>query len=238
VACAYSEAGGRLVLIDRDHEGLGVTLEACNVEGTPGGHIAEVCDVTDEQAVASVFDESSRRVGPIDVLFNNAGIEGQVAAIDDYAIDEFTRVLEVNVIGAWLCLKHAVKNMGEAGGAIVNTASAAGSLASLPGSSAYVASKHAVLGLTRNAAAELVGRGIRVNAVLPGPVDTRMMRSLEGQIEGMDAGQARALFSSNVPMNRYATASEVAAMVLFLSTSASSYITGGAYCVDGGFSAV
>ena len=136
-------------------------------------------DVADEASVASVVAAAVSVLGGISIFFNNAGIEGAVHPITEYPLAEFRRVLDVNVIGVFLGLKHVIPVMlAGAGGAIINTSSTAG-LTGTPGVSAYNASKHTVIGLTRSAAAEWAARGIRINAVSPGPIDSRMMASLE-----------------------------------------------------------
>jgi NAD(P)-dependent dehydrogenase (short-subunit alcohol dehydrogenase family) len=149
--------------------------------------------------------------------------------------------MSINVRGVWLNLKRAVSLMLEQDGrgSIVNTSSGAG-LRGLPLLSAYVASKHAVIGLTRTAAVELAETGIRVNAVCPGPIETRMMGSLEEQkaeLAGGAPADARAGYAAPIPMRRYGTAREVAETVAFLASDAASYITGAAITVDGGGSA-
>ena len=171
------------------------------------------------------------------MLFNNAGIEGQIAHVQDYDQATFERVVRINLLGVWLNLARVTSAMlaAGAGGSIVNTASGA-ALRGLPFMSAYVASKHAVLGLTRTAAVELAGAGIRVNAICPGPVATRMMDSLERQHEaiGTSAAEAREALTANIPAGRYGHPEEIAELVLFLSSDAASFITGAAMPIDGG----
>jgi NAD(P)-dependent dehydrogenase (short-subunit alcohol dehydrogenase family) len=197
-------------------------------------------DVSDAGDVERYFDAAAAALGGVDVLFNNAGVEGLVAPVHEYDEREFDRVMRVNVKGAWLNLARAVRGMLAAGGgSIVNTASGA-AMRGLPQLSAYVASKHAVLGLTRTASVELAGAGIRVNAVCPGPIETRMMDSLERQASGAAAvsvEEAREAYAAGIPMARYGGAGEVAELVAFLASVAASYITGAAVSIDGGQSA-
>ena len=170
-------------------------------------------------------------------MFNNAGIEGAIARIEDYDEETFERVLRVNVVGVWLTMKFAIPAVRESGGgSIINTASALG-LVGIPGMGAYAASKHAVLGLTRTAALELATENVRVNAICPGPIGTRMMDSIE-ELSGFDEpGAARELYESAVPMGRYGTPEEVAQLVCYLGSDASSFVTGAAFPIDGGVTA-
>src|SRR6185312_15384356 len=170
----------------------------------------------------------------VDCFFNNAGIEGKVSPIVDYDEAVFDAVLGVNVKGVFLGLKHVLPEMiRQGGGAIVNTASVAG-LVGTPGMPAYVASKHAVIGLTKTAAGEVARQGIRVNAVCPGPVDTRMIHSLEAQLNPADPAAVGRRYQAAQPTGRYTTAEEIANTVLFLCSDLASNTTGAQYVVDGG----
>lgn len=194
-------------------------------------------DVTDEAAFGKVVTAAVETFGTIDIFFNNAGIEGPVAPIPDFPTDAFRRVIEVNVTGIFLGLKLVIPVMAKAGrGSIINSSSVAGLIGS-PGLCAYVASKHAVLGLTRAAAVEWGAKGIRVNCINPGPIESRMMASIE---EGASPGGAAAVhegFAATIPMKRYGTPDEVAGLVAFLASDDAAYINGGAYTVDGGMTA-
>ena len=157
--------------------------------------------------------------------------------ITDYAIDTFDKVMAVNVRGVWLGLKYAAPEIAKrGGGSIVITSSVAG-VRGAAGVSAYIASKHAVIGLMRTAALEMAAKKIRVNTVNPAPVDTRMMRSLEAGFQPDDPGQAKEMMSAMVPLQRYAEPVEVARIMLFLASDESSYCSGGVYMVDGGMTA-
>ena len=172
--------------------------------------------------------------GAIDCFYNNAGIEGSVAPTAEYDEEMFDRVMAVNVKGVFLGLRHVLPVMIKQGrGAVVNTASVAGLVAS-PGMPAYVASKHAVIGLTKTAAGEVARAGVRVNAVCPGPIDTRMIHSLESMLNPDDPASVGARYQSNIPIGRYGTAEEVANVVLFLCSDLAGNITGAQYVVDGG----
>jgi len=157
-----------------------------------------------------------------------------VAADVTRSADVQNYVKLVNVKGVFLGLRHVLPVMiGQGRGAVVNTASVAGLVAS-PGMSAYVASKHAVIGLTKTAAGEVARSGVRVNAVCPGPIDTRMIHSLESMLNPDDPSSVGSRYQSNIPIGRYGTAEEVANLVLFLSSDLASNITGAQYVVDGG----
>ena len=193
-------------------------------------------DVSDEASYAAVVAKTVATYGKIDIFFNNAGIEGPSAQIPDFPLDGFRRVIEVNVVGVFLGLKLVIPLMIKAGsGSIINSSSVAGMTGS-PGLCGYVASKHAVLGLTRAAAVECGGKGVRVNCINPGPIDSRMMTSIEKGL-GAKADEVHDAFAATIPMKRYGTPAEVAGLVAFLASDDAGYVNGGAYTVDGGLTA-
>lgn len=197
----------------------------------PGAQVVHA-DMTDEASVAAMVAAALADGGRIDAFFNNAGVEGPIAPIADYPADDFRRVMAVNVEGVFLGLKHVMPAMLAAGaGAIVNTSSVAG-LGGAPGMAGYVASKHAVLGLTRVAALEGAARGVRVNSVHPGPISGRMMGSIDA-----GAGSEEARRATAIPQQRYGRPEEVAAVVAFLLSDAAAYVNGAAYAVDGALTA-
>ena len=227
----FAENGAKLVLVGTSTEKT--EQKARDLGLKEGDYLALAADVSKENDVKAYVDASMERFGRIDVFFNNAGVEGSVANTADITSDDMEKVYAVNLMGVHYGLKHVLKVMlKQKSGSIINTASLAG-LRGFPGMGAYVASKHAVVGLTRSAALEVALDGIRVNAVCPAPVETRMMESIEKVFgEG-----ARENFEKGVPMNRYANPEEIGQLVYFLASDKASFITGGIYPIDGGQSA-
>lgn len=231
----FSEAGARIVATDLDQAALDRLRQTLAEAGqdilTLSGDVSRASDA------AHMIDQAVRAFGGVDVLVNNAGIEGVVESLESYPDDMFDRVMAVNVRGVFLGMKHAVPAMrARGGGAIINLASVAG-VSGSAGVCAYNASKHAVIGLTRSAAAQLGADGIRVNAVCPSPVTGRMMESLERGIMPEDPAAARLAGEANIPMQRYACAEEVSNLILYLAGPQASFLNGGAYMVDGGLTA-
>ncbi len=194
-------------------------------------------DVTDEASFAAAVAATVTAYGRIDVFFNNAGIEGVGAPIPDYPLDAFRKVIDVNVIGVFLGLKLVIPIMAKAGkGSIINSSSVAGLVGS-PGLCAYVASKHAVLGLTRTAAVEWGAKGVRVNCINPGPIESRMMAAIEKGLSPDAAAAVHAGIANAIPMKRYGTPAEVAGLVAFLASDDAGYLNGAAFAIDGGMTA-
>ncbi len=192
-------------------------------------------DVTKEEDVINDVNRTKEKFGRIDVLFNNAGIEGQVAPITEQTAENLDNVLNVNVKGVFFGMKHVLPVMIEQqSGSIINTSSIAGWIG-FPGIAPYVASKHAVIGLTKNAALEFVETGVRVNAISPAPIETRMMRAVEAGQDPEKAAEMKEAYTRAIPMKRYGEPEEVANLVLFLASDRSSFITGSTYLIDGGF---
>lgn len=228
----FAEEGASVVAVDLSAEALAETVTL--VEGAGAAALAVEADVTRSADVQRYAAAAKERFGRIDVFFNNAGIEGWVGPLVNYPEDQFDRVLAVNVKGVWLGMKHVGPLIAASGGgAIVNTASVAG-LGGTPGIIAYGASKHAVIGMTKSAALEFAPAKVRVNAVCPSPVETRMMRSLE---RGMNADEPEAVhkqLAAGIPMGRYAEPDEIAALVAFLGSADAQFITGSIIPIDGG----
>ena len=229
----FVHEGAKVVLVDIDENAL---KEAVQTIGNNAAGIV-VADVTDPIQVQQYIQSALDRHGRIDVFLNNAGIEGVVKPIHEYPVEVFDRVIAVNVRGVWLGMKYMIPVMTEAGGgSIIITSSIAGIKGS-PLVSAYVASKHADVGIMRTAALECAETGIRVNAVNPAPIETRMMRSLEKGLMPESPSEAKEAFQEMMPIGRYGTPEDVAQMMLFLASDESQYCTGGVYMVDGGTSA-
>ena len=231
-ALGFAGRGAKVVIVDRDAAGGEATAGIVRQKG--GEALFVQADVTDAKSVQAYVKKAVDTYGRIDCFHNNAGIEGKVANIVDYDEAMFDSVISVNVRGVFLGMKYVLKQMlAQKGGAIVNTASTAGLMGS-PGMNAYVASKHAVLGLTKTASGEVARQGIRVNAVCPGPIDTRMIHDLEKQLNPSDPGKVESTYQASIPIGRYGTAEEVANTVLFLCSDLAGNITGAHFVVDGG----
>jgi NAD(P)-dependent dehydrogenase (short-subunit alcohol dehydrogenase family) len=235
----FAAEGARVVLVDLNEAGLQSVVQAI------GNDVASyvVADTTQPDQAQNYIAAAVERHGCIDIFVANAGVEGEIHPIPDYPVDIFDRVLAVNVRGVWLGLKYAIPAMRDrGGGSIIITSSTAGIRAS-KGMSAYITSKHAVIGLMRTAAIECAPLGIRVNCVNPAPTETRMMRSIEEMVvsapgsPSLTVDEAKRASAARIPLQRYGNPEEVAEMMLFLASDESSFCTGGVYMVDGGVSA-
>lgn len=230
-ALRLASEGAKVLVVDASEPAAAETVR--RIRGVGGTAEVFVADVTQPPQVAAYAQAGADMGGGvIDAFHNNAGIEGVVAPVVSHPDDEFDRVIAVNVKGVFLGMKHVLPFM-RAGGAIVNTGSTAG-MVGAAGCVAYIASKHAVVGMTRTAALEQAELGIRVNAVCPGPVKGRMMESLE---EGFGEG-AHASVLKIMPIGRYGEHEEIASMVAFLLSDESSFSTGALFVADGGQTAV
>jgi NAD(P)-dependent dehydrogenase (short-subunit alcohol dehydrogenase family) len=230
----FAAEGARVLLVDLDEAALTDAVEA--IGGNSVSHF--VADVTREEDNLAMVACAEERYGGLDVLIANAGIEGPVQPIVDFDVERFDQVLNVNVRGPFLGLKAAAPAMARrGGGSIVITSSVAG-LQGAAGVSAYVTSKHAVIGLMRSAAKEFAPMGIRVNTVNPSPVETEMMRRLEGGMSGTAdpaaAAEVHAGIAARIPLQRYAEPEDIARVMLFLASDDSAWVTGSVNVADGG----
>ncbi|MGW6144132.1 glucose 1-dehydrogenase [Streptomyces sp. NPDC055140] len=227
-ARAFAEAGAAVVLADIDEKAVQHAAD----ELTAAGHqaIGVACDVTDEEQAAAMVDRAVATYGRLDMAFNNAGVQVPPSDAADETAENFDHVNAVNLRGVWAAQKHELRRMRQQGsGAIVNCSSLGG-LVGLPERAAYHASKHGVIGLTKSAAVEYAPKGIRINAVCPGVIDTAMVADmLEGQ------AQAMAEIMKQQPIGRLGRADEIAAAVLWLCSPAASLVVGVALPVDGGY---
>jgi NAD(P)-dependent dehydrogenase (short-subunit alcohol dehydrogenase family) len=226
----FAQEGAKVLLVDLNEQALQEAVAAIDSDAVS----YVVADVTQPEQVQQYVETAVACYGGIDIFINNAGIEGEVNTITDYSIETFDKVIAVNVRGVWLGLKYVIPEMQKrGGGSIVITSSIAG-VSGGSGISPYIASKHAVVGIMRSAAAECAPMGIRVNTINPGVTETRMMRSLEEQIMPDEPEKAKQGFVQGVGLQRYATPQEIAQMMLFLAGDESSYCTGSIYMIDGG----
>ena len=226
VATRLTKEGARVVLVDRAAEALREQAAAL-----PDA-VPVVADVSREADVDSYVEEAVAHHGRVDLFFNNAGIEGRWAPMTELSVDDFDSVMAVNARGVFLGLRAVLRVMKPQGsGAIVNTASMAG-IRGGPINAPYVASKHAVVGLTRCAALEGAPYGIRVNGIAPGHIDTRMARDLTAQIAPDNPQGVYESIAASVPLGRYGTADEVANLAVWLLSDEASYVSGATHLVD------
>ncbi len=232
----FAQEGAKLMLAGRNEAALASAVKAAG-EGNASYIVTDVSKPEDNQRLMQAAEQ---KFGGIDAFVANAGVEGATASIVDYPLDVFDQVMAVNVRGVFLGLKVAIPALKKraGGGSIIITSSIGGIKARGQGNSAYIASKHAEIGLMRSASTECAPFNIRVNCVLPGPTATRMIRNIE---EGRSPGapeKAREMIVAGLPLKRYGTAEEIANLMLFLVSDESSICTGGVYMADGGLSAI
>jgi NAD(P)-dependent dehydrogenase (short-subunit alcohol dehydrogenase family) len=226
-----AERGARIVAVDRREQDLKSAISDLPASAQA---LAVAADVTQEDEVAGYVRTACDRFGTIDVFYNNAGVEGEVKPITEYSLEAFRRVLDVNVVGVFLGLKHVLPVMLKQNkGSIINTASIAGLMGS-PHIAVYSASKHAVVGLTKSTAWECTGTGVRINCVCPGLIESRMLSAIFQGRFGGNAPPPMEKIVERIPARRLGQASEVASIVAFLASDEASYVSGSAYTVDGG----
>ncbi|KQQ48304.1 oxidoreductase [Methylobacterium sp. Leaf125] len=225
-AVAFAREGARVAILDRTADALQPTAEAVRAAGGEGLVLA--CDIARPEQVEAAIAETVATFGRLDIAFNNAGIENVAAPVAEIALADWDRILDINLRGTFVCMKHEIAQMlRQGGGVIVNTASGAG-IRGVAGGASYAASKHAVIGLTKSAALDYATANIRVNAVLPGNIATPMM----DRFTGGDIQKAIDL----EPVGRLGRPEEIAEAVLWMSADLGAFVTGAAISVDGGWS--
>jgi NAD(P)-dependent dehydrogenase (short-subunit alcohol dehydrogenase family) len=234
-AIEAQQEGARLLLCDvNDEQGEAVADE---LRGAGGSAVYAHCDVTDEAQVEAVVGRAVEELGGLDGAFNCAGILGSLGNVGDTALEDWKRILDVDLNGVFLCTKHELRKMAEnGGGSIVNMASAAG-LIGWPAAAGYVAAKHGVVGLTKSAALEYAEQGVRVNSMCPSYVRTPMVdKDLFEDALGNDEVLIAAA-RANHPIGRFAQPEEIASAATWLLSDKASFVTGTAMPVDGGYTA-
>ena len=227
-ALAFAREGARVLVAGLEPERLAETVELVRAAG--GEALASHTDVADPAQAAAMVGAALAAWGRLDCAFNNAGIEGDTAPLADCTLENWQRVIAVNLTGTFLCLRAEIPAMLRGGGgAVVNCASVAG-LVGFGGIPAYTASKHGVVGLTKAAALDYATSGVRVNAVCPGVIQTAMVDRFTG-----GSPEAVAAMTAMQPVGRLGRPEEVAALAVWLCSDAASFVTGEAIAVDGGF---
>jgi NAD(P)-dependent dehydrogenase (short-subunit alcohol dehydrogenase family) len=227
-AKAFAESGASVALADWNEKAVRSATEELAAQGHKA--LAIHCDVADDAQVEAMVEQTVATFGRLDAAYNNAGVQNIVAETADAPREDFDRVMAINLRGVWSCMKFELRQMRKQGsGAIVNCSSLGG-LVGAPGRGTYHAAKHGVIGLTKSAALEYASRGIRINAVCPGIINTPM-------VAGMLATQAEAMkeLMKDVPIGRLGRAEEIGDAVLWLCSPAASFVIGHALAVDGGF---
>jgi NAD(P)-dependent dehydrogenase (short-subunit alcohol dehydrogenase family) len=212
----------------------GATVVGVDLDDDSPGDLALACDVTDEDAVRDLYARVRSQLGHIDVLFNNAGISpNDDGSVLETGYDAWQRVQDVNLKSVFFCCKHGIAHLleNERGGSVINTASFVAVMGAATSQISYTASKGGVLAMTRELGVEFARRGVRVNALCPGPVDTPLLRELFAK--DPEKAERRLV---HVPMGRFARAEEIAAGALFLASDESSFVTASTFLVDGGIS--
>jgi len=225
-AIAFAKEDARVAILDRTEDALRDTADA--IRSTGGIPLLLACDIAQPEQVALAMDQIIQAFGRLDIAFNNAGVENIAAPVGEIPLEEWDRILNINLRGTFLCMKQELTQMmRQGGGVIVNTASGAG-IRGVAGGAAYAASKHAIIGLTKSAALDYAKANIRVNAILPGNIETPMMdRFTNGDIQ-------KAIDLE--PVGRLGKPEEIADAVLWMSADLGAFVTGAAISVDGGWS--
>lgn len=227
-AWAFAREGAAVALADANE----ASVQAAEKELAGAGHraLAIRCDVSNDSDVASMVERTVAKFGRLDAAFNNAGIQVPPSDMADARVEDFDRVTAVNMRGVWSCMKHELAHMRTQGsGAIVNSSSLGG-IVGLPQRAAYHATKHGVIGMTKSAALEYASRGIRINAICPGIIDTPMVADMK-----TTQASAMAEMLKTVPIGRLGRSEEIADAVLWLCGPGSTFVIGHALVIDGGY---
>ena len=223
--------GAKVMLVDRD---AAVLEQAARAAGPADRIACMAADVTDAHAVETYTQAAVERFGGLDIAVLNAGITGPNIPLEDYELEDFDRVIAVNVRAVWLGMRAAIPHMKKRGGGSVMMTSSIQGLSAMPNTSGYTTSKHALVGMMKQAALELARDRIRVNTVHPGFSDTPMMQRIHESAVPENPKAVEDALSAGIPMRRYGSPEEIAALMLFLASDAASYCTGGTYTADGG----
>ena len=230
-AKAFAETGAAVALADVNAEAAERAAAELAAQGCKT--LAITCDTSDEAQVKAMVDRTVEAFGSLDAAYNNAGVNSPMTDTADLTPEEYDRILDIDLRGVWLCMKYELMQMRKQGsGAIVNCSSLGG-LVGNPGRAAYHAAKHGVLGLTKSAAIEYAPRGIRINAVCPGTIETPMVKHM---VETGDL--SREAVAKMTPIGRLGSAEEVADVVLWLCSPLASYVIGQSIAVDGGYTII
>jgi NAD(P)-dependent dehydrogenase (short-subunit alcohol dehydrogenase family) len=225
-AVAFAAEGARVAILDRSNDALRDTADAIRNAG--GEVLVIACDISKPEEVEAAVARIVETFGRLDVAFNNAGVENKAARVAEIELDEWDRILDINLRGTFVCMKHELAQMAHQGsGVVINTSSGAG-VRGVAGGAAYAASKHAIIGLTKSAALDYAKSNIRVNAILPGNIETPMM----DRFTGGDIQKAIDL----EPVGRLGKPEEIADAVLWMSADLGAFVTGASISVDGGWS--
>jgi NAD(P)-dependent dehydrogenase (short-subunit alcohol dehydrogenase family) len=230
-AVAFARQGANVVVSGRRDDAGRALADELRREGAAAAEYLRA-DVSRETEVATLIRAVVERFGRIDVAVNNAGTEGALGPVAEQSEDNYRKTFDTNVLGVLLSMKHELPQMLKQGaGSVINLSSVAGQIG-FPGASVYVASKHAVEGLTKSAALEVAASGVRVNAVAPGPVDTEMLTRFTG-----GSNEAKAGMVAMMPARRAASPDEIAETIVFLASDKARFLTGQSIAVDGGYTA-
>ncbi|MEH6754192.1 MAG: SDR family oxidoreductase [Alphaproteobacteria bacterium] len=228
-AKALAEAGATIMLVDRDIAALEKAADSIGANNT----LVVAADISKTSEVQAFVKQAAENWGKIDVVFANAGISGTNASVADFPEDIFDDVLDVNVRGTFLTLKHAIPHIRD-GGSIVVTSSIMG-VRTRPGTVGYITSKHALIGMVRCVARELAGRNIRANIIAPGPLENEFQQTIEDRVSAAMGVNATEMLNNMIPLGRHGTAEEISRAVLFLASDQSSFTTGAVLMADGGW---